>query len=342
MEKFKPYKMKDIAKMAGVSIASVSNAINNSRNVKEDTKKKILKIVQELNYKPNLNASSLKTKHNKVVSIIMPDISNPVFAQHIEGIEEVVRNSDYEVLVAFTYYDILNEKTYFEDLFGRTSGGFIFVSGFNNRKYIMDLVDNNVKLVLLDREFTEKKIPSVTIDNFTAMKDMVNYFIKNGHTRICYITYPHENLVAVKKRFEGYLAALKENNIDYDPEIVIIDDSLILNELNCEYIRLKEILKSKKLPTLLITASDYIGIAVIKLLKQMKIKIPDDISVAGYDNITMSNYIEPSLTTVSQPARAMGKAAMQLMIDLLEDKKNINKNIVFPTEFIERESTKRL
>ncbi len=334
--------MKDIAKIAGVSTATVSNAINNTRNVKKETKKKVLKIVQELNYKPNLIASSLKTKRNNIISVIMPDISNPVFAQHIQGIEEVARDNTYEVLIAFTNYDPFREKTYFEDLFRRASRGFIFVSGFNNYKYMLDLFKNNIKFVLLDREFKDNRIPSVTIDNFTAMKDMVNYFIKNGHRRISYITYPYNNLIAVRKRFEGYIAALKENNIKYDPEIVVIDNSTLLNELDCEYSRLKEILKSKKLPTLLITASDYIGVAVIKLLKQMKIKIPDDISVAGYDNIVMSNYLEPSLTTISQPAREMGKTAIQLMIDILEGKKNIKKNVVFPTEFIERESTKRL
>ena len=340
MKRIKQYKMEEIAEMAGVSIATVSNAINNTRKVKDKTKENILKIVNELNYKPNVSARSLKMKRSRSVAVVMPDIANPVFAQHIEGIEEVARIRDYEVLIIFTYYDISKEKSYVEDLIGRTSGSFIFVSGFDNYDYMMYLFRNKIKFVLLDREITDKRIPSVTIDNFTAMKNMVNFLIKNGHRRICYVSYPLTNLIAVKKRFQGYRAALKENNINFDQENVVIDD-LLLNELNCPYSRLKEIIQSKNFPTALVASSDYIGIALIKLLKQMKIRVPEDISVAGFDNIIIGNYIEPSLTTVNQPAREMGKMAMNLMIDLLEGKKIINKNIVFPTEFIERQSTTR-
>jgi len=114
-----------------------------------------------------------------------------------------------------------------------------------------------------------------------------------------------------------------------------------LNELNCGYTQLKAVLKSKNIPTALVAASDYIAIALMRVLKQLKIRIPDEVSVAGFDNIQIGSYVEPSLTTVSQPAREMGKAAMNLMIDFLEGKKIHNKNIVFPTEFIERQSTLR-
>ena len=341
-KKYEATSIKDVAKEAGVSIATVSNALNNSRYVKEETKKRINEIAKRLNYTPNVIARGLKTKSTNTVAIIVPDIANQFFAQVIKGAEEVAKLRKYNVLLICTYYDVLEEKTSAETLKKQFIDGVIFISGDNSFDYIKELNDDNFPVVIADRELEDMKIPSVLVDNFHAMKKVVNYLYDLGHRKIGYISYRYNNQTTVRKRFEGYCDGLKENKLDYDPDMVVISETLRLNELEGSREVVRKILKSKSIPSVIMTASDLIAVGVMRALTELKIKIPEGMSVVGYDNILMSQYTSPLLTTVKQPKKKMGATAMNLLLDIIEGKKIKSRNVILPTKLIKRQSVAKL
>lgn len=336
--KFKTASIKDVAKKAGVSIATVSNALNNSRYVKKETKEKIFEIAKNLNYTPNIIARGLKTKSTRTVAVIVPDISNQFFAQVIRGVEEIGRQRKYNVLLVCTYYDVSEEKKSIEILRQQFVDGFLFVSGYNSFDHIKELNDDKVPVVVADRELRDSKVPSVLIDNFEAMREAVNYLYGLGHKRIGYISYTYNNQTTVKKRFQGYCKGLKDNQLVFDPDIVVISEALRLNELQGSREAVKKILGCKNIPSVIMNASDFIAVGVVRSLKEMKIKIPKEISVVGFDNILMSLYTEPLLTTIKQPKKQMGTTAMNLLLDIIEHKRTKDRNIILPTKLIERQS----
>ena len=336
--KYKITSIKDVAREAGVSISTVSNALNNSRYVKKETKEKILEITKNLNYTPNIIARGLKTRSTRTVAVIVPDISNQFFAQVIKGVEEVARQRKYNVLLTCTYYDVLEEKKSIEILRQQFVDGFLFISGYDSFAHIKELNDDKVPVVVADRELKEKKIPSVLIENFRAMRDTVNYLHRLGHKRIGYISYTYDNQTTVEKRFKGYCRGLKDNKLVFDPDIVVISEALRLNELQGSREAIKKILNCKDIPSVIINASDFIAVGVIRALKELKIKIPEEISVVGFDNILMSLYTDPLLTTIKQPKKQMGDTAMNLLLDIIKHKRVKEKNIILPTELIVRNS----
>lgn len=336
--KYKATSIKDVARKAGVSISTVSNALNNSRYVKKETKERILEIAKNLNYTPNIIARGLKTRSTNTVAVIVPDISNQFFAQVIKGVEEVARLRKYNVLLACTYYDVLEEKKSIEILRKQFVDGFVFISGYNSFEHIKELIDNKVPVVVADRELGDTKVPSVLIDSFGAMRETVNYLHELGHKRIGYISYTYDNQTTVKKRFKGYCEGLKDNKLVFDPDIVVISEALRLNELQSSREAVKKILNCKNIPSVIMSASDFIAVGVVRVLKELKIKIPEEISVVGFDNILMSLYTDPLLTTIKQPKKQMGDTAMNLLLDIIEGKRVKEKNIVLPTELIVRQS----
>jgi LacI family transcriptional regulator len=336
--KFKTTSIKDVAKKAGVSISTVSNALNNSRYVKKETKEKILEIAGSLNYIPNIIARGLKTKSTRTIAVIVPDVSNQFFAQVIRGVEETGRQRKYNVLLTCTYYDVLEEKKSIEILRQQFVDGFLFISGYNGFDHIKALSDDKVPVVVADRELGDSKVASVLIDNFEAMRRTVNYLYGLGHRRIGYISYTYDNQTTVKKRFQGYCKGLKDNKLIFDPDIVVISEALRLNELQDSRNAVKKILMCKDIPSVIMSASDFIAVGVIRTLKELKIKIPEEISVVGFDNILMSLYTDPLLTTIKQPKKQMGVTAMNLLLDMIERKRLKEKNIILSTKLIERQS----
>jgi LacI family transcriptional regulator len=337
-KKYEAISIKDVAKEAGVSISTVSNALNNSRYVKEETKKRINEIAERLKYAPNIIARGLKTKSTNTVAVIVPDISNQFFAQVIRGVEEVARLRKYNVLLVCTYYDVLEEKKSIEILRKQFVDGFVFISGYNSFDHIKALNDDKVPVVVADRELGDIKVPSVLIDNFGAMRETVNYLHGLGHKRIGYISYTYDDQTTVEKRFKGYCEGLKDNKLVFDPDIVVISEALRLNELQGSREAVKKILNCKNIPSVIMNASDFIAVGVIETLKDLKIKIPEEISVVGFDNILISQYTDPLLTTIKQPKRQMGITAINLLLDIIGGKRVKEKNVVLPTELIVRGS----
>jgi DNA-binding LacI/PurR family transcriptional regulator len=170
------------------------------------------------------------------------------------------------------------------------------------------------------------------------MESAVDYLAGFGHKEIGYLSFSFDNQTTIRRRYEGYLSGLKKNGLKFNPDQVIIDDSIRLNEFKGSYDVVKELLKKKSMPTAFATLADFLAIGLMKALREMDYRVPEDISVVGFNNEIVSQFSEPTLTSVKQPKKLMGKTAMDLLLDIVEGKKVDDKNIILPTEIIKRGS----
>jgi len=330
--------IKDVAKEAGVSISTVSSVINKNKFVSEEREKRVLAAIKKLKYRPNIIARGLRIKSTRAVGVILPDIAQPFFAQVIRGMEEAARKRNYTLILGCSFYDISEEERQINILINQFVDGIIFFCGFDSHDHIRMVHDSGIPVVVTDREIGNTHIPSVLIDNSLAMEQAIDYLAGFGHREIGYLSFGFDNQTTARKRYEGYLSGLKKNGLKFNPEQVIIDDSIRMNEFSGTYNVVKELLKKKNMPTAFATLADYLAIGLIKALKEMGYRIPEDISVVGFNNEIVSQFSEPPLTSVKQPKKLMGKTAMDLLLDMVEEKKIEEKNIVLPTEIIERGS----
>jgi LacI family transcriptional regulator len=330
--------IKDVAREAGVSISTVSSVINKNKFVSEELKNRVQEAIKKLEYKPNIIARGLRIKSTSTVGVILPDISQPFFAQVIRGMEEAARRRGYTLILGCSFYNIKEEERQINILMDQFVDGIIFFCGYDSHDHIIEVYDSGIPVVVTDREIEDKSIPSVLIDNSLAMEKAVEYLVEMGHRKIGYVTFSFHNQTTARKRYEGYLSGIKKHGIKYDPELVIIDDSIRLNELSGAYNAVRGLLNNKIMPSAFVTLADYLAIGLIKALKEVGYKVPQDISVMGFNNEIVSQFSEPPLTSVKQPKKLMGQMAMDLLLDMVENKEVKDKNIILPTEIIERDS----
>ena len=331
--------IREVAKETGVSISTVSNVLNKSRYVKKETEERILEAVKKLNYRPNMVARGLRLKSTGSVGVIVPDISNPFFAEMVRGMENVARELGYTLILCCTYYDTQEEERQLNLLRDKWVDGFIFASGYNTDDHIAELVEQKIAVVAVDREITDFWVPSVLIDNVEAAKKAVDYLCQLGHKRIAYISFPSTNMKTVENRYLGYREGLRANNIPYDPSLVLIAESLRMNEIKESYSVLADFLQLSEPPTAIFVMADLMAIGILRAVKEMGLRVPEDISIMGFDNIAISAFTDPPLTTIKQPKKKMGATAMQLLIDLIRHKRVEKKKILMPTEVVVRQST---
>ncbi len=335
---FKNISIKDIAVEAGVAISTVSNVINNTRSVRGTTKAKVNDAIKKLDYRPNIIARGLRTKSTKAIGVIVPDIGSTYFSQVIKGMEEVARLRKYTLILGCTSFDFEEEQRITNILLDQFIDGLIFFSGYDNYGFLKKLFDKNIPMVVLDKEVADQDIPTINVDNFKSFEDSVDYLYKFGHRKIGIISFTYDQQTTVRLRFEGYLSGLKKNNIKFDPDLVIVEQSVRMNEIIGTYNNVKEFLKKGKIPTAFITVADVFAYGLMRALKEAGFKIPQDISILGFDNIIFSEFTDPLLTTVKQPKKLLGKTAMNLLLDIIEAKKVTQKKILLPTTMIERNS----
>jgi LacI family transcriptional regulator len=330
--------IKDIAREAGVAISTVSNVINNSRFVTSQTKEKVLDAIEKLGYRPNIIARGLRIHSTRTVAVIVPDINSSFFSQVINGIEEIARKRNYTMILGCTSFDFNEEERITNVLLDSFIDGFIFFSGFDNYKLIKKIYDRNIPVVALDKDFGETDIPTVVIDNFAAAQSCVDYLCNLGHKKIGYISFTYDKQTTVRKRFEGYLNGLKKNNLNFDPELILMNQEMRRHETVSTYETARNFLKKGNIPTAFLTVADMFAFGLLRALKDEGFKVPADVSVMGFDNILFSQYTDPLLTTLKQPKSLMGNIAMDLLLDIIEGKEVKEKRIIIPTTIIERES----
>jgi len=328
----------DVAKKAGVSIATVSRVLNKKNNVSEKTKQKVLNAIEELNYIPNMIASAMMTKKISTLSLLIPDIINPFFSEIARGVEDAANNYDYNVIVCNTDYNLKKEAIYLNLLKQKSVDGFIIASANYNDKNVYDLIKQNYPLVLLGREIDgiEKKsmVDVIVSNDFSGGYQAARHLIELGHRKIDAILGPKEIKVN-REREKGYRKALQDHGITIDNNR--IHSSMF--KIQFGYLKALEILQKKDRSTAIFAGNDIIAIGVLKAAKFLGYNVPQDLSVVGYDNTFLAEIADPPLTTINQQMYKMGYLAAEILIKRLKGDKKLAQKIVFETELVVRKST---
>lgn len=335
------FTIKDISRIAGVGVSTVSRVLNNHPDVKSETRKKVLEVIEEFNYIPNNSARNLKRNTSNNIGVLVKGIDNPFFSKMIKSIEEKIDNQGYSMILHYNDanhddFDVAVELIKEKKLKGLLClGGDFYNVGEEKIKSIdIPLVFTSINIGV---DMNKKLFSSVVIENEKAAYNAVDYICKLGHRKIAIITTGLQEGSTGRMRFEGYRNALKNNNIDYSEEFVEIGEYTF--ESGFDY--MNKLLDKNLNITAVFVTTDVMAIGAAKAILSRGLRIPEDISVMGFDGIDYAKFFHPSLTTIRQPAEDMGERSVDILFDLIKNKKQ-QQHIVLETELLERESCKKI
>ncbi|KRQ87622.1 HTH-type transcriptional repressor PurR [Caloramator mitchellensis] len=332
-----PVTIKDVAKLANVSISTVSRVINNASNVNPETKKAVLDAINKLNFKPNRIAQSLGANAFPAIGIVSSSrFSNEAFLPLIlQSIGEVADRKNFEIVLTTAKDENQEIKKCLSLIESRIIQGIIILSSRINDHLIEKLHEIKFPFVLLGRETNDRiadEIYTVDTDNFTDSKEAVEYLFKLGHRRIGYIHGPLKYVVSYD-RLNGFIEAHKEAALPVDYTI-IQDGGYTIQEA---YNAAKKILSSQTPPTAIFVNDDLKAVGVYRAAYEMNLTIPDDISIIGHNNYEISQILTPQLTTIDVPIRELGIVATNKLFDIISENE-VEKRTILKTKFIERSS----
>lgn len=315
--------IKEIAKACNVSVATVSNTINNKGNASEETRKRIKEVIKEMNYTPNYVAKNLKTKNSRSIGVIAEDMTVFALPDIIDGITEYCEKEDYQILlVNLRLYKKFSDRYYrnnchknivqeaIQKLCSKQVEGIIYVA---SHERLIDVIPENLNIpTVVAYGFTNKpEIPSVVVKDVQGGQELVQYLVSNGHKKIGVIAGKKDSL-HTQSRLEGYQRALFDGNLLYDPNLVVYGEW----DRESGYRNAEELIK--KGVTAIFCMNDFIAGGVYDRLDEMGLKVGRDIAVAGYDNREMASYEKPPLTTMGLPLHDIGYRASELIVKLLK------------------------
>jgi LacI family transcriptional regulator len=332
--------IKQLAQQLHLSISTVSRALNDSYDISPETRKKVLELARKLNYQPNPHASSLRKHTSKTIAVVVPEIANNFFALAINGIQSAAREKGYHVLIYVTNEsDKIESESLQHFQSGRIDGLLISVS--NKTVHDQDLLriqEQGIPLVFFDRVRDEFETAKVTTDDFESGFKAAEHLIQQGCKRIAYLQIS-KNLSIGMNRMRGYLEALKKYNLKEDKKLIIdcVDD----REKN--YALIQALLKSKERPDGIFASVEHLAITSYLVCKDLKLKIPKNVKIISFSNLETAALLNPSLTTITQPAFEIGKEAAAILIKALTKKgfQLTNSKLVLPSRLFQRESTAR-
>lgn len=320
--------IRDVAKEAGVSVATVSRHLNNKGYVSNDAKQIIEKAIATLNYAPNQLARSLTTKQTNLLGLFVPDITNPFFPELARAVERTAYEHGYTVVLCNAGETSEKEKHYIRSLQQNYAAGFIVTTNHIEADFYKKL---DVPIVALDRNLSEA-IPTVTSDNVLGGQLVANYLVEQNVKRILCVRGPLDIDVA-NDRMRGFEEIMKQHpTIQYDTIVSPFDFEA------AKKVTLQQLQHTRDYDAVF-ASSDASAIGVMKAAESLGIHIPQDVSLVGYDGINIGTLLSPELTTVAQPISLMGERATELLIALIEGQKMTAKRVVFPPKLVVRNST---
>lgn len=326
--------IRDVAARAGVSVATVSRVVNhNPHRVSPATRRRVLSAVRALGYRANIIAQGLKQRRTRTVALIVPDISNPFFPAIARGIEDVAQQRGYAVLLCNTYEDLARERAYLELLRTRMIDGLIFATVGSNTRHLRSLRRERLPVVLVARDVDGVPIDAVFVDNFRGEFEATSHLIRLGHRRIAHVAGPGSLHVASERR-RGYLRALEDAGVTRHEAIVVEGDFSAEGGRQAVQTLLDRHIRF----TALAAANDLMAIGAMEALRHAGKRVPDDVAVVGFDDITFASLVTPALTTVAQPKYRMGQLAMGRLLAVMDGTGGKPTQTVLPPELVVRES----
>ncbi|MFC1551161.1 LacI family DNA-binding transcriptional regulator [Candidatus Latescibacterota bacterium] len=331
--------LKDIAKEAGVSIASVSRYVNNKDVIKSSTRERIQKAIEKLNYRPNLVARSLKLRSSNTVALIFADIKDPFFSYIANKAEQTAHDLGFSVILCNTEYSPEKEMQYIELLKNRNVDGYLILTTVvKNSKLSAMLKNENVVFVDQSSGFLDEVF--VKLDNKEGVNLGIDHLVQKGHRDIGVINLTQTSTTGLE-RFEGYKAALKKHGIPYNEKHVKFSKSP--DWTGTSYYKTEELLRMKNRPTALFPMNGATTIGALHAIRKNGLIIPDDISIIGFDEYYFSDLLSPGITTIAQPVEDFGETGMNLLINIIKQELPRRRKIIeLKPELIVRNSCKNI
>ncbi|MGL5711663.1 MAG: LacI family DNA-binding transcriptional regulator [Paraclostridium sp.] len=326
--------IKDVAKKAGVSISTVSRVINDSKPVTDEVKQKVLDVIKETGYIPNPLARSLVTKKSQLIGVIVPEVSDSFVSELLNGIEEVAKMYDYDILLANTYSDKEQELKSINLLRAKQVEGIVMMSWKVDEEHLEYIQNCRIPAVYVSKTARNYDVYSVSISNADATYDMTKYLIDKGHEKIAFMMTSEDDTVLEVERYQGYEKAMMDNNLN-------IDKALIKNAgttYKYGYEKMKEILAEGNVPDAVFVTGDEAAIGALNAICDAGYRVPEDISVAGFNDAKIAEMYRPKLTTVHQPLYDMGAVAIRMVIKMIDKEVLETKKVELPYKIVERES----
>jgi LacI family transcriptional regulator len=326
--------IKDVAREANVSIATVSRIINGLPGYSEDTKKKVEKAIVTLGYQPNAIARGLINKRTQTIGVLFPEVSGMLSSEVLEGVENAAHNGGFSVIVCNTASSGKRTVKYLRLLQEKRVDGIIFASENVKEEYYKIFQEMKVPVVLVSTA-SSHELPFVRVNDYEAAFQATEYLIKKGHKQIGMIGGSLEDPIAGVPRMEGFQEAIQKHNLSFT------ENHLITNE-GYRFKDGKESLPLliEKFPgmTAVFAASDEMAIGAMSAAHQRGIKVPEELSIIGYDNLKIAEMCYPALTTVSQPLKEMGQAAGEILVKMIKGEKKEAESLYMPFAIVERQS----
>lgn len=330
--------IRDVANRAGVSVATVSHVVNESRFVTEETKARVLAAISDLNYRRDGIARSLRRSQTGTIGAIISDITNPFFADLVKGIDSVVHNlpNGMTVMVCNTEEDPAKERLYLDVLMEKRVDGLIAAPAGDNAAHFQRLVDQSFPLVFVDRSLSGLDVESVEVDNFSAAVATVRHLIDRGHRRIA-VLKATLHASSIIDRVKGYEEAMAAAGLPTSSDLIVECASDILAAQQGG----RKLLDLKLLPDAVFCTNNFTTLGMVRAINERRLRCPEDIAIAGFDDFQWADAFRPRITAVAQPGFEMGQAAARLLMSRMDKTRTGPAlHIILDTSLVVRESSR--
>jgi LacI family transcriptional regulator len=326
----------DVAREAGVSMATVSRVVNGNPNVKPTTRKKVSEAIKRLGYRPNAVARGLASKKTTTVGVIIPDISSVYFSELARGIEDIATMYKYNIILCNSDQNKDKEIRLLQTLLGKQVDGIVFMGGKIDQEHIEEFKQSNVPIVLASTVDEQQEIPSVNIDYEQAVFEVISKLIESGNQHIGFINGPVEVPINGKYKLNGYKRALEAHHLPFEESLVTEGDYTYESGKEATAQFLSQEIK----PTAIFVDSDEMAIGTIHEIQDEGLKVPNDIEVVSSENTRLVQMVRPTLTSIAEPTYDIGAVAMRLLTKLMNHEKVDSITVVLPHRVDSRKSTK--
>jgi DNA-binding LacI/PurR family transcriptional regulator len=325
----------DIAKRVGLSASTVSRALNDHPDIKEETKNLVRRTAQELHYTPNPMAQSLKSRRTMTIGVIAPEIKHDFFSSAISGIEEVAHQHGYTIIVCQSNESVEREIANVDVLIHyRVAGVIVSISQETKcGEHFQELLRKKIPLVFFDRVCDDVQASKVVIDDERSAFDAVTYLLRKGYTKIAHFAGP-QDLRICSKRMQGYLDALRQHGIPTAMEFVRHGG---LDEQD-GYRSMDALIRDGAMPEAIFAVNDPVAIGAYQRIKEAGLRIPDDIAILGFSNSTIASLVDPPLTSIEQPSFDMGSRSAEILLDIIDGRTTVPRTLVLETKLVVRKS----
>lgn len=328
-------KIADVAKEANVSVATVSRVLNKKGSVKPETCERVYKAIEKLSFEPNMSARNLRRNETRVILIIAPNITNPYYAHILAGIGDEAAELGYSALIYNTAGNEEREKNSMDMLKRKRADGAILLACNTDSLWVAEYAEK-YPLVHCSEYVEELDVPRVSIDNYKAAVDVMEYIIGLGHKKIATISSCNSYISTVL-RLQGYKDTLKKHSLAVKKRYIAFADAEY--SFKSGKAAAFDLLKQKGRPTAIFCISDTIALGAITAAKEMGLRVPEDVTITGFDDVDYTTMFHPYITTVAQPCYELGRESFKLLHACMSNKKEIDKKVILPHKFIIRESS---